>query len=59
FVLMENLKTEVEDTSLVPDTAKSTAFLDACNILKCSNEVSATIEELSKTVGADIQPILT
>ncbi|XP_058752863.1 uncharacterized protein LOC131626065 isoform X1 [Vicia villosa] len=59
FVLMENLKTEVKDTSLVPDSVKSTAFLDACNILKGSNEVSATIEELSKTVGADIQPILT
>ncbi|KAI5381477.1 hypothetical protein KIW84_063989 [Lathyrus oleraceus] len=59
FVLMENLKTEVKETSLVPDTVKSTAFLDACNILKCSNVVSATIEELSKTVGADIQPILT
>ncbi|KAI5381475.1 hypothetical protein KIW84_063988 [Lathyrus oleraceus] len=50
---------EVKETSLVPDTVKSTAFLDACNILKCSNVVSATIEELSKTVGADIQPILT
>lgn len=59
FVLMENLKTEVKETSLVPDTVKSTAFLDACNILKCSNVVSATIEELSKTVGADIQPMLT
>ncbi|CAK8564308.1 unnamed protein product [Lathyrus sativus] len=54
FVLMENLKTEVKETSFV----KSVAFLDACNILKCSNEVSATIEELSKVVGADIQPIL-
>ncbi|KAI5419723.1 hypothetical protein KIW84_043766 [Lathyrus oleraceus] len=50
---------EVKETSLVPDSVKSTAFLDACNILKCSNVVSATIEELSKTVGADIQPILT
>jgi hypothetical protein len=37
---------------------KSTAFLDACNILNCNNEVSETIEELSTILGADIQPIL-
>jgi hypothetical protein len=37
---------------------KSTAFLDACNILNCNNEISETIEELSTTLGADIQPIL-
>ncbi|PNX94542.1 Spc97/Spc98 family of spindle pole body (SBP) component [Trifolium pratense] len=58
FVLMENLKAELKDTSTIPDTMESTTFLDACNILNCNNEVSATIEELSTTVGADIQPIL-
>ncbi|WJX95322.1 hypothetical protein P8452_76657 [Trifolium repens] len=58
FVLMENLKAEVKDSSTIPDTVKSTAFLDACNILNCNNEISDTIEELSTTLGADIQPIL-
>jgi hypothetical protein len=55
---MENLKAEVKDSSTIPDTVKSTAFLDACNILNCNNEVSETIEELSTILGADIQPIL-
>jgi len=55
---MENLKAEVKDASLVPDMVKSTAFLDVCNLLNCNKEVSATIEELSTSVGADIQPIL-
>ncbi|AET01350.1 putative gamma-tubulin complex component protein [Medicago truncatula] len=58
LVLMENLKAEVKDASLVPDMVKSTAFLDVCNLLNCNSEVSATIEELSTSVGADIQPIL-
>lgn len=58
LVLMEYLKAEVKDSSLIPDIVKSTAFLDSCNLLKCNDEVDATIEELSTSVGADIQPIL-
>ncbi|XP_004515022.1 uncharacterized protein [Cicer arietinum] len=58
FVLMENLKAEIKDSSLIPDMVKSSDFLDACNLLNCNNEVSSTVEELSTSVGADIQPIL-
>ncbi|OIW07140.1 hypothetical protein TanjilG_10113 [Lupinus angustifolius] len=58
LVLMEQLKVEMKDSSLIPDTVKSSAFLDACNFLKCNNEVTQTVEELSKTIGADIQPLL-
>ena len=58
LVLMEHLKEEVKDSPLIPDTVKSTAFLDACNLLKCDNEVAATIQELSTDIGADIQTFL-
>ncbi|XP_061343119.1 uncharacterized protein LOC133289235 [Gastrolobium bilobum] len=58
LVLMEHLKTELKDSLLISDTAKSAAFLDACNLLKCNNEVGATIEELSTNVGVDIQTFL-
>lgn len=58
LVLMEHLKTEVKDSSILPDMVKSTAFLDACNLLKCNNEVAVTIEELSTSLGADIQAFL-
>ncbi|KAK7244492.1 hypothetical protein RIF29_39315 [Crotalaria pallida] len=58
LVLMEHLKAEVKDSSLIPHTVKSPAFLDACNLLKCDNEVTLTVEELSKQVGADIQPLV-
>ncbi|CAL0309878.1 unnamed protein product [Lupinus luteus] len=58
LVLMEQLKAEMKDSSVIPDVVKSSAFLDACNLLKCNTEVTQTVEELSKTVGADIQPLL-
>lgn len=58
FVLMEHLKAEVKDSSLIPDVVKSTAFLEACNLLQCNNEVAASIDELSMNVGADIQTFL-
>ncbi|RDY06153.1 hypothetical protein CR513_09903, partial [Mucuna pruriens] len=59
LVLMEHLKTEIKDSSLIPNMMKSTAFLDACNLLKCNNEVDANIDELSTSLGADIQTFLT
>ncbi|XP_061354017.1 uncharacterized protein LOC133298702 [Gastrolobium bilobum] len=58
LVLMEHLKTQLKDSSLIPDTVKSTDFLDACNLLKCNNDVAATMEELSTNVGVDIQTFL-
>ncbi|CAJ1958023.1 unnamed protein product [Sphenostylis stenocarpa] len=54
FILMEHLKAEIKDSSLISNTVKST-FLDACNLLKCSN---ADIDELSTSLGADIQTFL-
>ncbi|RDY06155.1 hypothetical protein CR513_09901, partial [Mucuna pruriens] len=59
LVLMEHLKTEIKDSSLIPNMMKSTAILDACNLLKCNNEVDANIDELSTSLGADIQTFLT
>ncbi|XP_027336976.1 uncharacterized protein LOC113850592 isoform X2 [Abrus precatorius] len=58
LVLMEHLKAEIKDSSLIPDMVKSTAFLDACNLLKCNNEVDATVEELSTSIGTDIPTFL-
>ncbi|TKY68739.1 microtubule cytoskeleton organization [Spatholobus suberectus] len=58
LVLMEHLKAEIKDSSLVPNKVKSTAFLDACNLLKYNNEVDANIDELSTSLGADIQTFL-
>ncbi|XP_057426261.1 uncharacterized protein LOC130719667 [Lotus japonicus] len=58
FVLMEHLKEVVKDSSLIPDVVKSTAFLEACNLLKCNNEVVSSIDELSTNVGADIHTFL-
>ncbi|KAK7265294.1 hypothetical protein RJT34_32912 [Clitoria ternatea] len=58
LVLMEHLRAEIKDSSLIPDKVKSTTFLDPCNLLKCSNEADANIEELSTIIGADIQTFL-
>ncbi|MED6196873.1 hypothetical protein PIB30_051349 [Stylosanthes scabra] len=37
------------------DIDKSASFLDVCNLLKCDNECTTTIEELISNIGADIQ----
>ncbi|KAG4947519.1 hypothetical protein HKD37_15G044054 [Glycine soja] len=58
LVLMGHLKEEIKDSSLIPNMVKSTSFLDACNLLKCSNEVDANIDELSTSLGADIETFL-
>ncbi|KAG4947518.1 hypothetical protein JHK87_043525 [Glycine soja] len=58
LVLMEHLKAETKDSSLIPNMVKSTSFLDTCNLLKCSNEVDANMDELSTSLGADIQTFL-
>ncbi|KAL5148234.1 hypothetical protein HKD37_13G035302 [Glycine soja] len=41
-----------------PHTVKSACFLDDCNLLKCSDEVDANIDELRTSLGADIQTFL-
>ncbi|XP_020219645.1 uncharacterized protein LOC109802611 [Cajanus cajan] len=58
LVLIEHLKAEVKDSSLIPNKVNSTAFLDASNLLKCNNEVDANIDELSTCLDADIQTFL-
>jgi len=59
LVLMEHLKAEIKGSSLIPNTVESTSFLDACNLLKCSNEVDANIDDLSASLGADISDMQT
>ncbi|KAI4295313.1 hypothetical protein L6164_035372 [Bauhinia variegata] len=56
-VLMEHLKLQVKDSSLIPDVVKSSEFLDSCNLLKCDNGAVTTIEELSTNVGVDLQEL--
>ncbi|GMY38112.1 hypothetical protein FCV25MIE_33356 [Fagus crenata] len=49
FILMEYLKGKVEDLSLVP--GQSAAFMDCCNLLKCSVEEIMSIEQLKACIG--------
>jgi len=56
LVLMEHLKSQIKESSLISNTSAS--VLDACNLLKCNNEVNANIEELNTSLGADIQTFI-
>lgn len=59
LVSMEYLKAQVQESPLIPDVAKSAAFLDACNLLKCDNhEGVLSIEDLSKNLGIDFQKVM-
>ncbi|KAL2336473.1 hypothetical protein Fmac_010919 [Flemingia macrophylla] len=58
LVLMEVLKAELKDSSLIPSKVNSSALLNACNLLKSNDEVDANIDELSTTLGADIETFL-
>jgi hypothetical protein len=46
---MEYLKGKVKDLSLVP--GESAAFMDSCNLLKCSVEEIMSIEQLKACIG--------
>ncbi|BAT84182.1 hypothetical protein LR48_Vigan03g097700 [Vigna angularis] len=54
LVLMEHLKSQIKESSVISNAVRSASILDACNLLKCSNEVNANIEELNTSLGADI-----
>ncbi|KAG5552853.1 hypothetical protein RHGRI_010831 [Rhododendron griersonianum] len=56
FVLMEHLKGQLKDVSVIPGLAESSSFLDGCNFLnsKLSDTFSTMdIEELRAYVGTD------
>ncbi|XP_057488559.1 uncharacterized protein LOC130774499 isoform X2 [Actinidia eriantha] len=56
FILMEHLKGELKDVSVIPDLAESSRFLDSCNLLKSDlNDDFGTlsVEELWAYVGTD------
>ncbi|XP_058213981.1 uncharacterized protein LOC131325649 isoform X1 [Rhododendron vialii] len=56
FILMEHLKGQLKDVSVIPGLAESSSFLDGCNILnsKLSDTFSSMdIEELRAYVGTD------
>ncbi|KAE9455885.1 hypothetical protein C3L33_12213, partial [Rhododendron williamsianum] len=56
FILMEHLKGQLKDVSIIPGLAESSSFLDGCNILnsKLSDTFSTMdIEELRSFVGTD------
>jgi len=58
LVLMEHLKSQIKESSLISNTARSASSLDACNLLKCNNEVDVNIDELNTSLGVDIQAFL-
>ncbi|CAJ1932586.1 unnamed protein product [Sphenostylis stenocarpa] len=58
LILMEHLKSQIKDSSIISNTVNSTALFDACNLLNFNNEVDANIDELSTSLGADIQTLL-
>ncbi|XP_014492996.1 uncharacterized protein LOC106755368 [Vigna radiata var. radiata] len=58
LVLMEHLKSQIKESSVISNAVRSASILDACNLLKCSNEVNANIEELNTSLGADIQKFI-
>ncbi|WVZ05116.1 hypothetical protein V8G54_018462 [Vigna mungo] len=58
LVLMEHLKSQIKESSVISNAVRSSSILDACNLLKCSNEVNANIEELNTSLGADIQKFI-
>jgi len=58
LVLMEHLKSQLKESSLISNTARSASVLDACNLLKSNNEVDVNIDELNTSLGADIQTFL-
>ncbi|KAF7143913.1 hypothetical protein RHSIM_Rhsim05G0134700 [Rhododendron simsii] len=54
FILMEHLKGQLKDVSVIPVLAESSSFLDGCNIVnsKLSDTISTMdIEELRAYVG--------
>lgn len=55
---MEHLKSQIKESSVISNAVRSASILDACNLLKCSNEVNANIEELNTSLGADIQKFI-
>ncbi|KAF7825595.1 uncharacterized protein G2W53_016759 [Senna tora] len=57
LVLMEYLKAQVKDSSLIPDVVKSADFLDSCNLLKCVNEGVMSIEDLSEKIGVNLEKL--
>ncbi|CAJ1949686.1 unnamed protein product [Sphenostylis stenocarpa] len=58
LILMVHLKSQIKDSSIISNTVNSTALFDACNLLNFNNEVDANIDELSTSLGADIQTLL-
>ncbi|GMP97847.1 hypothetical protein CsSME_00045949 [Camellia sinensis var. sinensis] len=56
FILMEHLKGELKDSSVIPSLVESSTFLDRCNLLNCNPNGSfgnMSIEELRAYVGSD------
>ncbi|KAL7225516.1 hypothetical protein ACSBR1_020813 [Camellia fascicularis] len=56
FILMEHLKGELKDSSVIPSLVESSTFLDRCNLLNCNPKGSfgnMSIEELRAYVGSD------